>query len=66
MTAAQFGGLSALVHLAEFEAGGTGFDDDCCLQLAQLTHLRTIRWAWVVTLPSAALLQWCAALLLEC
>lgn len=43
MPAGQFGGLSALVRLAELDAGGTGFDDECCRQLAQLAHLHTIR-----------------------
>jgi hypothetical protein len=43
MPAGQFGGLSGLVQLAELEASGTPFDDECCRHLAQLTRLHTIR-----------------------
>ena len=43
MPAGQFGGLSGLVQLAELDASGTPFDDECCRHLAQLTRLHTIR-----------------------
>jgi hypothetical protein len=41
--ASQFGGLSALAQLAELEASGTSFDNECCRHLAQLTRLHTIK-----------------------
>ena len=63
MPADQFGGLPALVQLAELDAGGTGFDDDCCHHLAHLTRLHTIRWGALPSLSIAAPVQWCAALI---
>lgn len=43
MRADQFDGLSSLLALVELDVSGTGFDDECCSQLAPLAGLASIK-----------------------